>query len=1264
MSDVSDHLKAGFHGLSLDEALQLPTSALLGVSDAATLALKRIGVQTLFDLGASWLFANASTAMANATAEPGTSDAHLLEPPAPEDPRDPGLRPLQALRGISDEDAAQITQALGIETIREFALWPPRVVAHALMSQASGAGVDGEDVHAEALRPRLGEYPTERVYYDSLVMLGMAAGSGQEPLTGTISLQPVVDDPAGFGQPAVGALVTLSQSWYAKGITLGHMLHSLALAPGEATRIAVIDWSRRTRASVSESIEEAEALDSASEHSRAISEVQNAVANEMQSGGSMSSGWAKSTSKGKSGGFSIGGGVAGAVSGVTGALGFGGGSASSSQSSETNSEASSSSWSIGNRSVMAEMSQRVNDRTEQHSTSVRNRRASAVREVSQSEHEEVSTRVVANYNHMHALTIQYYEVVQVYRVLVQVHSVQRVLFLPFQLLDFSTDGAADVVSRFRGQLLGAALNQRVVSLLLDDRGAVEIRSAIRVQLPPIFSDVVLASGGTATTLMARSVAGTESTPPAPTPNPPTPPTTTGGGVLTAPGSLTLPVRRITSPGPVLDTVAGDVELVAVSFDGVRVDRVRLDQAGVPADATTFAVPNTTFQVDFPGGMPLRNVTAIHVSKIDADADSGTMTLHYRTATQQLALPVPLDLPAGTAMQKVAFLAADPANRKNELMAHLQANRSYYTQAVLANIDTATLVMLLSRFTWKGKPLVDQVEPKPLAMTGNYLVLRAPVEDDEPSGIDDTAWGTLLSERSLTLAQRDDRLVPIPTGGVFAEAVLGRSNSAEKLDITRFWNWQDSPIPLQPTEIAPISTGSRGSTEDLRPGQLGAPVLNVLNPTSLPEPAGLGAAITALANGSMFRDMSGLAGTQALAQAASSGTLDAATEAGRIASTNLKTVTDQAVAMGQAAADMWKTAQANKPGGGGGGGGGSGGGTGSSVSADGARINHGRDMDQRGVPGAAGSTSGGAAGSGFKVTEQQSEFQAAGGGGSGSGFVAPISRELAFADTAATGVSPSLLAGTTQALNSASTTALASMGAIGLPLVAAKVLDLVLLKVFKDDVNASGMSLQGVTLRPMREHKHGAAYSGIGFMAWTNSATDVYVDVEAYIALVNTAESNGRTTADAELLSRAMMVAVLRHEAIHVAQFKQSGRPQNFKAMLDFERSAYGCTPPAPHPNNTRGWLADTTAAGARHFYVNVMKLSDADATIVITKLKASFDPTCASLDAINTDTATAPNPTALSQAIKDGMISEQLLPESLDQQTVKPYTITEMYKAK
>ncbi|WP_028916847.1 hypothetical protein [Pseudoxanthomonas sp. J35] len=116
-----------------------------------------------------------------------------------DDPAGVGGLPLQRLRGLSAEDAVALQEALALETLREFALWPPRRVAQALVSEASGGDADAEEFHAEALRPKLGEYPTERVYYNTLVMLGLSAGGQSQALTGTLSLKPAVDEPAGFG---------------------------------------------------------------------------------------------------------------------------------------------------------------------------------------------------------------------------------------------------------------------------------------------------------------------------------------------------------------------------------------------------------------------------------------------------------------------------------------------------------------------------------------------------------------------------------------------------------------------------------------------------------------------------------------------------------------------------------------------------------------------------------------------------------------------------------------------------------------------------------------------------------------------------------------------------------------------------------------------------------------------------------------------------------------------------------------------------------
>jgi hypothetical protein len=36
-------------------------------------------------------------------------------------------------------------------------------------------------------------------------------------------------------------------------------------------------------------------------------------------------------------------------------------------------------------------------------------------------------------------------------------------------------------------------------------------------------------------------------------------------------------------------------------------------------------------------------------------------------------------------------------------------------------------------------------------------------------------------------------ISMPTDGMVGEAVLGETNVSEKIDITRFWNWKDSPI---------------------------------------------------------------------------------------------------------------------------------------------------------------------------------------------------------------------------------------------------------------------------------------------------------------------------------------------------------------------------------------------------------------------------------------------------------------------------------------
>jgi hypothetical protein len=238
-SRFSESVRSSSADLSLRELLEQPVGELLGVGDDAATALSSIDVRSIFDLGSSAVFAQASSILAAAASDVGLAAGDLLDDAGSAVPLSeaPGL-PLEHLQGLPSAVATALSDALAAPTIRDLALWPPRLVAHQLVSAAAGtSAADIAEESAEELRPRLGEYPTERVYYDKLFMLATEPVQNQIPLSEPLSLEQLAAGGVAFGAPAVGAVATYAQSWFAQAITLGQMLHSLALAPGEATRV-------------------------------------------------------------------------------------------------------------------------------------------------------------------------------------------------------------------------------------------------------------------------------------------------------------------------------------------------------------------------------------------------------------------------------------------------------------------------------------------------------------------------------------------------------------------------------------------------------------------------------------------------------------------------------------------------------------------------------------------------------------------------------------------------------------------------------------------------------------------------------------------------------------------------------------------------------------------------------------------------------------------------------------------------------------------
>ncbi|MFJ8746594.1 hypothetical protein ACIRL2_45560 [Embleya sp. NPDC127516] len=269
------------------------------------------------------------------------------------------------------------------------------------------------------LLPTTGNYPVEIVRYRSVVLTDIPGAKPARKLTGAIDLGE--ENLPFYDRPAEGMIVTTEQSWSAQGVTLGRLLHSLALAPGESTKVAVVDWQRTTKATGTEAASEAENLSGTTDQNRSISEVANAIAREEQFGTSQASHSSKSSSSGGSVGVSI--------------FGIGGGG--NWGESSNSGFATAVSRSTGVKSVAEEATQRISARTQQLATSARSRNMTVVRETTQLEKEQVLTRVVTNYNHMHAMSVQYYEVVQVYNVTTKPTKLERCLFIPLQELNFN-----------------------------------------------------------------------------------------------------------------------------------------------------------------------------------------------------------------------------------------------------------------------------------------------------------------------------------------------------------------------------------------------------------------------------------------------------------------------------------------------------------------------------------------------------------------------------------------------------------------------------------------------------------------------------------------------------------------------------------------------------------------------------------------------------------------------------------------------------------
>ena len=1008
-SQLSDAIRSEFRQLQLHEILHTSPRALLGVTEDAEKALAKLEIVTVFDLATSAAFTSAvrileaGTDLHSAYAIFGAPTADIVRETKTAGTKVDELQFLgiDALEAVPEADAAVIAKALDAANIRDLALYQPFRTAAELLTTLyfpeNTADFDPE--RPTDLLPRTGEYPTERVQYTTLLMdaIEQKRGLPLVDLTGQaftpIDLAALAAGDSGFQTVAFGALLTFNQSWFAQGVTLGQLLHSTSLAPGESTRIAVIDWSRRSRAGETEVISETDDLTNDASQNRAISEVTNAVATEAQSGFSHAKTNSTSTQEGTSSAGELSAPLGGLFGGPSGSIGH------TSSSATTDASADSYASSFGRRDVSSSMMQNVNDRTHQHAHSSRSRRASVVKEVSQSEHEGVSTRVIANYNHMHALTIQYYEVVQIYRVEVALAKAERVIFIPIKLLDFAAD---DMIRRFRGALSRAAISYEIREAL-DNLDVVEIRPDRTTRFTSLDTGITewLRSAVVTATRVQPFLAIRQAVSPAAVDS-------AAAGPAAAPvliaDSAVIRVRAATAI-PIVQRVndqlwsagqsarlSGLLNRAVLRQDSasiylptdVSIEGVLVDAGGAPV-TVVFGLRGggVDTSVSATDPLPLTDITRIALTGSSPERDA---TVRVTLTVNRNGVRFPIELPAVTVAKartaETPLVTVEPGGVNANLKRHLAENRLHYSQAALRSLDAAQIALLLAGLgvdvDGTVVPVAQVIDPLPIRYVGNYLAFTMSSNAEK-----DGLWKKWLDDHDVVVGDAKFDVVPLGTGGTFAEAVLGRSNSAEKLDITRFWDWQDSPIPLQPTEIAAIQTGSRAISEDVKPGQLSTPIINITSPQTMPDPVGTTAILQAVQNGSMFRDMSGLQATIGLAQASLRATAAGASTAGQQAGDNmnnlLKANTERQRIAAEMITSLAKTAASAYTGGAVSAGGGiSPGG----ASQQGAKINY---FDKNSTP--AGSGDAAAAGSGSATGGVSSGGSSGGAGSSGGGGAA-------------------------------------------------------------------------------------------------------------------------------------------------------------------------------------------------------------------------------------------------------------------------------------
>jgi hypothetical protein len=623
----------------------------------------------------------------------------------------------------------------------------------------------------------------------------------------------------------IGKVIEYSSEWFSIGHSLGRIEYSLPLAPAEKVKIAIVDWSRSDSAKRDEKTKLSEQLTHDQNRNRSLTETVHGVLSELQEGSNFQAGAALSGGGGASiGVLSLGAGLAGAI---------GGGTADSS----------------GTHDVQAETMQQIADAFHQASSAIRELESTVVMQVDQGETSNVQTRTVANYNHGHALTILYYEVLRHFRLVTRVANERNALIVDYS--DWKPDYKDYAYLLDRRMVFEAALLDERLRPYFDLLEAATIAKLRYEEEKKKWAD--LKKNPDPGDAQIQRLEVTFTTGDDGTDGDPYLDLKMKNGVTLwtnqiGPNDNEGKPRRMGTPG--FDNFeSGDVDTFSLSIVGpptVRWGDIRGFVVGLD-DGGDWKIAH----------IKLRGFTGDGTAIVLFDQELNVPLPNDAVLPELIVIGPPPPAPKPPEPTMRAFLPLESEVKLSVLVNHLKANEHHYLRALWLSEDPNDRAVRFAGKTFRGEPLMDWIDNRALEVLGDAVAFpifsgRDRALDRVPEPVAEP--GELYVEQLLTL----------PTRGIFAEARLGHCNANEFKDDRRFWDWQTSPIPDDAPAITGADAGSRyQAPTGTSPTAFPQSLVNIVNPQSLPDPTGLTSAMAALSTPGIFRDMSGTKETAAL-----------------------------------------------------------------------------------------------------------------------------------------------------------------------------------------------------------------------------------------------------------------------------------------------------------------------------------------------------------------------------------------------------------------